>query len=102
MIHKLGLPTLRSLAVKGVWWSSYFVAPSPPRVPVVLLYTSPTTVRDFSSDGLEAKVDRRQWEVFLRKYKISFQTVTSIVQLKKAPPGVLLLPFAVALSERER
>lgn len=76
--------------------------PSPPRVPVVMLYTSPATVAYFASGGLDAKVNSLQWEVFLRKYKIPFQAVTSVEQLEKAPSGVLLLPSAVALSERER
>ena len=68
----------------------------------VLLYASPTTQNYFFKGGIDAKVNIHQWEVFLRKYKIPFQVVTSVEKLEKALPGVLLLPSSVALSEREK
>lgn len=76
--------------------------PSISLTPEVLLYASPTTRAFFSTGGLDAKVNIRVWEVFLRKYKIPFQTMTTVEQLEKAQPGVLLLPSTVALSEREK
>jgi len=68
----------------------------------VLLYASPTTHAFFSTGGLDARVNIRLWEVFLRKYKIPFRTLKTVEQLEQARPGVLLLPSAVALSEREK
>jgi len=68
----------------------------------VLLYASPTTRAYFSAGRLDATVNTRVWEVFLRKYKIPFQMMTSVGQLEKAQHGVLLLPSSVALSEREK
>lgn len=73
-----------------------------PLVPEVVLYASPTTTAYFSSGGLDAKVNTRVWEVFLRKYRIPFRVVVSVEQLEKAQPGVLLLPSSVAMSDRER
>lgn len=70
--------------------------------PEVLLYASPSTRAFFSTGGVDAKVNIRIWEVFLRKYKIPFRTLTAVEQLEKAQPGVLLMPSTVALSERER
>ena len=75
--------------------------PQPPP-PLVFLYASPTTRAYFSAGGLDAETSTRVWTVFLRKYKIPFQMLTSLAQLEKAQHGVLLLPSAVALSEREK
>jgi hypothetical protein len=73
-----------------------------PLVLEVVLYASPTTSAYYSSGGLDAKVNTRVWEAFLRKYKVPFRVVTSVEQLEKAQPAVLLLPSSVALSDRER
>ena len=75
---------------------------SSPLVLEVLLYASPTTQNYFAKGGIDAKINTQQWEVFLRKYKIPFQVVTSVDKLEKAQPGILLLPSSVALSEREK
>ena len=83
------------LAVSSVGLSS-------PLVLEVFLYASPTTQNYFAKGGIDAKVNIQQWEVFLRKYKIPFQTVASVDKLEKAQPGILLLPSLVALSEREK
>lgn len=77
-------------------------APSAPVAPRVLLYASPTTAAFFATGGFDARDNIRAWEVFLRKYRIPFQLVASVEQLEKLQPGVLLLPSAVALSEREK
>lgn len=71
-------------------------------VPTVLLYASPTTENYLKSGGLDAKNNLRIWETFLRKYKFSYQLVTSIDRLEAASSGVLLLPTSVALSAREK
>lgn len=78
------------------------VVPSAALVPKVLLYASLTTRAFLASGGFDAADSVRTWEVFLRKYQIPFQVVSSVDQLEKLQPGVLLLPSAVALSERER
>lgn len=75
---------------------------SPPLILEVFLYASPTTQNYFAKGGIDAKVNIQQWEVFLRKYKIPFQTVASVDKLEKAQPGILLLPSSVALSAREK
>ncbi len=71
-------------------------------VPIVHLYASPTTESYLKSGGLDAKNNLRIWEVFLRKYKIPFQLITSVDRLESATAGVLLLPTSVALSAREK
>ena len=76
--------------------------PPTPLALQVVLYASPTTHNYFAKGGIDAKVNIQQWEVFLRKYKIPFQTLTSVDKLEKAQPGILLLPSSVALSEREK
>jgi hypothetical protein len=78
------------------------VAQSRRFVPEVFLYASPSTRDYFSSGGVDAKVNIRIWEVFLRKYNINFKLVSSVEQLESIQPGVLLLPSTVALSEREK
>ncbi|MDD5332945.1 MAG: hypothetical protein PHS32_04290 [Rhodoferax sp.] len=76
--------------------------PATPMAPRVLLYASPTTRAFFAAGGFDAGENVRTWEVFLRKYRIPFQVLPSVEQLEKSQPGVLLLPSAVALSEREK
>lgn len=76
--------------------------PSSPMIQKVLLYASATTRAFMATGGLDAADNVRTWEVFLRKYRIPFQVLSSVEQLEKAQPGVLLLPSAVALSEREK
>jgi hypothetical protein len=77
-------------------------APSVPIVPRVLLYASPSTSALFAKGGFNAAENIRTWDVFLRKYSFPSQVVTSVEQLEKVDPGVLLLPSSVALSEREK
>jgi hypothetical protein len=78
------------------------LVPSPPIVQKVLLYASPTTRAFFAKGGIDTKDNSRTWEVFLRKYRIPFQLVSSVEELEKVQPGVLLLPSTVAMSEREK
>jgi hypothetical protein len=80
------------------------VSAAPPRrfVPEVLVYASPSTQDYFATGGVDAKVNIRIWETFLRKYNITFRIVSSIEQLEGIQSGVLLLPSSVALSEREK
>ncbi len=76
--------------------------PTAPIVPKVMLYASPATSAVLSKGGFNAAENVRTWDVFLRKYGFPSQTVTSVEQLEKLMPGVLVLPSAVALSEREK
>jgi hypothetical protein len=78
------------------------VAPSKQFVPEVLVYASSSTHDYFASGGIDAKVNIRIWETFLRKYNIPFRLVLSVEQLEGMQSGVLLLPSSVALSEREK
>lgn len=73
-----------------------------PLVASVVIYASPITEKYFAAGGIDAKVNTQQWEVFLRKYKIPFQVISSVDKLENVQPGVLLLPSSIALSEREK
>jgi len=76
-------------------------ASATPMVQRVLLYASPTTRARLAATGMDANESVRTWEVFLRKYRVPFQLVSSVEQLEILQPGVLLLPSTVALTERE-
>ena len=73
-----------------------------PPVMVVALYDSPATRDYFAKGGLDATTRIQAWEVFLRKYKIPYEIVSSADELEKITPGVLVLPSSVALSDREQ
>ena len=77
-------------------------APPTPMIQRVQIYASPTTRARLTATGMDANQSVRTWEVFLRKYRIPFQSVVSVEQLEKLQPGVLLLPSAIALTEREK
>jgi Polysaccharide deacetylase len=91
-------------AVTGSFTTSMSSTPLVPTawVPTVHLYASSTTESYLKTGGLDAKSNVRIWELFLRKYKIPFQLVTSVERLEAAASGVLLLPSSVALSAREK
>ena len=78
------------------------VVPAAAVTPKVLLYASTTTSAFFTTGGFDAKTNIRAWEVFLRKYRIPYQLISSVDQLEKSQAGVLLLPSTVAMSEREK
>ena len=77
-------------------------APTPPMIQRVQIYASPTTRARLTATGMDANESVRTWEVFLRKYRIPFQLVASVEQLEALQPGVLLLPSAIALTDREK
>ena len=77
-------------------------APTPPMIQRVQIYASPTTRARLTATGMDANESVRTWEVFLRKYRIPFQLVASVEQLEILQPGVLLLPSAIALTDREK
>ena len=77
-------------------------APTPPMIQRVQIYASPTTRARLTATGMDANASVRTWEVFLRKYRIPFQLVASVEQLEALQPGVLLLPSAIALTDREK
>lgn len=68
----------------------------------MLLFASKATAAYFSSGGVDAKLNIRVWEMFLKKYKIPYRIVESVDQLELAVPGALLLPSTVLLSDREK
>jgi len=78
------------------------VAQTTPMIQRVQIYASPTTRARLTATGMDASDSVRTWEVFLRKYRIPYQSVVSVEQLEKLQPGVLLLPSAIALTEREK
>ncbi|WP_223907493.1 hypothetical protein [Rhodoferax lithotrophicus] len=73
-----------------------------PLLKQVILYASPTNKKFLATGGVDAQINVRVWEIFLRKYKIPFQTITTVEQLEASVPGVLVLPSSVALSKREK
>ena len=92
-----------ALATAGV--AAAELAPAAPTMPMiqrVQIYASPTTRARLTAAGMDANESVRTWEVFLRKYRIPFQLVASVEQLEILQPGVLLLPSAIALTDRER
>ncbi|TXT36851.1 MAG: hypothetical protein FD135_4005 [Comamonadaceae bacterium] len=68
----------------------------------VILYASAGNGAFLAAAGIDAKINLRVWEQFLRKYKIPFQTISSVEKLESSIPGVLVLPTSVALSTREK
>jgi hypothetical protein len=68
----------------------------------VVLYVSITNQNYLNSGNLDAGYAPQVWEVFLKKYKIPYQVVTSIGELETSSSGVLVLPSTVVLSSRER
>lgn len=93
---------ITSIAINSSATTYALTAQTNLRVPLVWLYSSSTTQAYFATVGLDAKVNSQLWEIFLQKYKIPFQRITSVDQLEKVQPGVLVLPSTVAMSERER
>ncbi len=92
-----------ALATAGV--SAAELAPATPTTQMiqrVQIYASPTTRARLTATGMDANESVRTWEVFLRKYRIPFQLVASVEQLEILQPGVLLLPSAIALTDREK
>lgn len=73
-----------------------------PLIKKVLLYASPTNERFFLAGGVDTKINLKVWEKFLLKYKIPFQTITTVSELESSVPGVLVLPSAAALSAKEK
>ena len=99
----LGVALHLALAAAGVAAAELApVAKSTPMIQRVQIYASPTTRARLTATGMDANESVRTWEVFLRKYRIPYQTVVSVEQLEKLQPGVLLLPSAIALTEREK
>jgi len=68
----------------------------------VTLYQSAATREFFARKQVNYRANIQVWAVFLSKYQIPFHIVNAVERLENAPPGVLLLPSSVALSEREK
>ena len=73
--------------------------------PKVIVYASPVTRAYLAKTGLNnvRNISNTQvWSVFLRKYQIPFQLITTVDKLETTSASVLVLPSSVALSEREK
>ncbi|NDP48474.1 MAG: polysaccharide deacetylase family protein [Sulfuriferula multivorans] len=76
--------------------------PALPTGPVAWLYASAPTKTYLIKTGVDASVNVRVWETFLRKYQIPYFRVGSVEALEKMQSGVLILPSTVVLGEREK
>jgi hypothetical protein len=74
----------------------------PPTPYQVLVYTSPTNRAFYARAQLDAGMNTLLWERLLRKYGFPSVTLNSLAELQSAPPAVLVLPSAVALSDAEK
>lgn len=70
--------------------------------PQVQVYVSPSFARLSEGTELDASVNTKVWETFLKKYNIPFATITGPDKLETLAPGVLVLPSLVTLSDREK
>jgi hypothetical protein len=68
----------------------------------VWLFSSAASQAYLQKTGVDASVITRVWDSFLRKYKIPVTRITSAEELEQMATGVLLLPSAVVLSDREK
>lgn len=82
-------PTLSGTAAPGA-----FVAE-------VQVYFSTHSAAYFRKGGLDGSLNVLLWERFLKKYDFPHRVLDDIEALEAAPPGVLVLPSDVALSDRE-
>lgn len=73
-----------------------------PSGPVVWLFSSSASQAYLQKTGVDASVITRVWDSFLRKYKIPVTRISSAEDLEQIGAGVLLLPSAVVLSDREK
>ena len=95
---------LEPLEKKVAGYSSPFSFQGRPAslTPSVILYISQASKTYLETIGIDAKINARTWELFFRKYKIPFQTISTVERLESSVPGVLVLPSSVALSQREK
>lgn len=68
----------------------------------VLLYASPDSARYLNSVGGNYEVLLKPWRNFFVQQRIPYQEVASIESLSPSAGGVLVLPSALAISDRER
>ncbi len=69
---------------------------------LLYVYSSPTTDRFFTSQGQSYEQIIKRWRPYLRKYGQHARNLTREELLAGVPPGVLILPTAVALDAQER
>lgn len=67
----------------------------------VQVYFSAHSATYFRKGGLDGSLNVLLWERFLKKYAFPHRVLDGIDALEAAPPGVLVLPSDVALSDRE-
>jgi hypothetical protein len=73
-----------------------------PNGPVVWLFSSSASQAYLQKTGVDAAAITRVWDQFLRKYKVPVVRIASAEDLEQIGTGVLLLPSAVILSDREK
>lgn len=75
---------------------------SPAQIRGVVIYASPVAQAHWARTAFDGRLNIQLWQTFLRKYKIPFQLITAVEQLEKTRANALILPSAVALSDREK
>lgn len=68
----------------------------------IYLYISPTTERYMHSQGKFYGMDYQRWRTHLKKYREQAKEIARSQLLADLPPGVLVLPTAIALDPEER
>lgn len=89
------LPVTSEAAVAGL-------AVGKARAPEIRIYASPATRAYFASAGIDYQRNLGAWEGLLRRYGLPFSIAAGPEALEQAGTGVVILPSAVALSDRER
>ena len=96
---------LLAAALAIVLNASAWAAPAQPAAAPapVLLYGAPLSEAWLAKGPLRhaGPGPRQVWETFLRKYRIPFESSTSVERLEQSAAAVLLLPSAPLLTERE-
>lgn len=81
--------------------ASITVPVSKARLPDITIYASPASRSYFAAAGIDYQRNIGTWEGLLRRYELPFQ-VANMAEAIEQGSGVLILPSAVALSEREK
>ncbi len=92
---------LAALLVSMSLGASYACA-AEPEGGLLYVYRSETTVRYFKSQKQSYEQIIRRWTPYLKKYGEYAKNLNRNELLTVVPPGVLILPSAVALDEQER
>lgn len=78
------------------------VAASKVRLPDIRIYASQTTRTYFATASIDYQRNIGAWEGLLRRYGLPFQVESTPEGIDRLTAGVVILPSAVSLSEREK